>query len=282
MPLRLTLALVAFIMSFNTFAQSRIATINNHNIELLQIETTKSKTTVVFENGSRETLDKWSKVIEDIKNEATVFAYNRPGYGKSDETEALRDGRTIVEELRKTLQHQGLKPPYLLVGHSLGGLYMQLFARMYPQDVAGVVLVDAVHPGIIKKTADFPLYTRIAKKIFFKTVINQEIDQIFNTSEEVLALPWINKIPMERLINVPKSAGAIAVDFGVSNSGPQLVAMAEGLYPNANTTIVDSDHQIQVANPEVVVAAIRRIMSAKAIKEPIVKTQLSGTGIAVH
>lgn len=282
MLLRLTLAFVAFAISLNTYAQSRIEKINNHNIEVLQIETTKSKAIVVFENGSRETLDKWSKVIEDIKNEATIFAYNRPGYGKSDETEALRDGRTIVEELRKTLQHQGLKPPYLLAGHSLGGLYMQLFARMYPQDVAGVVLVDAVYPGVIKKTADFPLYTRIAKRIFFSKVINQEIDQIFNTGEEVLALPWANKIPVERLFNVPKSAGAIAVDFGVTDSGSKLAAMVEGLYPNANTTIVDSDHQIQVANPEVVVAAIRRIMTAKAIKEPIVKTQLNGTRITVY
>ena len=58
--------------------------------------------------------------------------------------------------------------PAVLVGHSMGGLYMQLFARRYPGELAGVVLVDAVYPGVIRKPEDFPLLTRGAKWLFFR------------------------------------------------------------------------------------------------------------------
>lgn len=251
----------SFFLAANVFAVNRIEIVDNRRVELFQATPTTPKVTIVFENGSRETMDKWDKVIEGIKNEAAIFAYNRPGYGKSDDVETPRDGRTIVEELRRTLKHQGLQPPYVLVGHSLGGLYMQLFARAYPQEVKGIVLVDALPPGLVKKTADFPLWTRIAKRVFLSSVANREIDQIYHTSEEALSLKWNDKIPMVRLINVPKSKDAVGIDFGAFNSDPKVREMINNMYPNAKTIVVDSDHQIQMANPEYVIDAIRTIAS---------------------
>ncbi len=261
MRFSLTVAILACSFSAHAHAETRIANIDGRNLELELIKAVTPTATVVFENGLRQTLDGWGAVIGAIKGNATVFAYNRPGYGKSDESQAPRDGRTIVEDLRKALRSQDLKPPYVLVGHSLGGLYMQLFARAHPQEVQGLVLVDALYPGVVMKPEDFPLYTRIARQVFFSKTVNREIDEINNTGVEVLAQPWDHKIPVIRLINVPKSAGAIAVDFGVINSGPNLRTMVEGLYPNAKTVIVDSDHQIQSANPEYVVDAIRNVLS---------------------
>ncbi|PRC93488.1 alpha/beta fold hydrolase [Solimicrobium silvestre] len=237
--------------------------VHGENIEQLKINTPQSHSVVVFENGARETLETWDKVIADISKDATVFAYNRPGYGRSETTSAPRDGRTIVEELRQILQQQGLKPPYLLVGHSMGGLYMQLFARMYPQEVQGVVLVDSLYPGIIKKPEDFPLYTRIAKYLFLNNTLAHEIDEIHHTGEIIQSLPWRDDIPMVRLFNVPKSAGAIGLDFGVVNDDPQTIAMVKALYPKARQVIVDSDHRIQAENPEFVISAIREVMAIK-------------------
>ncbi len=237
--------------------------VHGENVELLRIDAPKSHGVVVFENGARETLDTWDKVIAEISKDATVFAYNRHGYGHSTATSAARDGRTIVEELRQILQQQGLKPPYLLVGHSMGGLYVQLFARMYPQEVQGVVLVDSLYPGIIKRPEDFPLYTRIAKYLFLSNTVAREIDEIHQTGEMVQSLAWRDDIPMVRLFNVPKSAGAIGVDFGVINDDQQTVATVKALYPKARKVIVDSDHKIQAENPEVVTAAIREVMTLK-------------------
>lgn len=168
-----------------------------------------------------------------------------------------------MQELRQNLQARGLKPPYVLVGHSMGGLYMQLFARMYPQEVRGLVLVDAVFPGVIKKPEEFPLGTRIAKSLLVSRVMAQEIDQIHQTGEQVLKLPSPDHIPMVRLVNVPKSAGAIGVDLGVVNKDAATIAMVRAMYPKAHTVICDSDHRIQEANPELVVAAIREVMAAQ-------------------
>ncbi|MCY0912668.1 alpha/beta fold hydrolase [Massilia antarctica] len=240
-----------------------VDTVNGEKIELLRSDVPQSRGVVVFENGARETLDTWNNVIADIGKESTVFAYNRPGYGRSEATSARRDGRTIVERLRQVLQKQGLKPPYMLVGHSMGGLYMQLFARLYPQEVQGVVLVDSLYPGVIKRPEDFPLYTRIGKRLFLGDTVGREIDEIHHTGEIVQSLPCPDDIPMVRLFNVPKSAGAIGVDFGVINDDPQTVAALKAMYPKARKVIVDSDHRIQDANPELVVAAIRELMAQK-------------------
>ena len=192
-----------------------------------------SNVVVVFESGLRGTLDRWDKVLDAVSPSASVFAYNRPGYANSDATEAPRDGATIVRQLRQVLKHKGLAPPYVLVGHSLGGLYMQLFAKLYPDEVAGIVLVDALLPRVVKKTEEFPWTTRLAKNVFFSSTVGREVDSIYATGEQVLALPEIDNKPMIRLINVPKAATAIPVDFGAINRDPQNVAFVRALYPNA-------------------------------------------------
>jgi len=231
-------------------------------LEVLTLTQCAAKPVIVFENGSRETFDTWGKVIAAVSPDASVFAYNRPGYGNSAATDQPRDGLTIVNALRSTLQRQGMQPPYILVGHSLGGLYVQLFARAYPREVTGMILVDAVYPGVVKRTEDFPLHTRIAKRLFFNRTVNHEIDEIHRTGMQVLALPWTNQIAVERLINAPKGPGAIPVDFGAFNTGKTVKDAIDALYPSARTTIVDSDHRMQVANPEAVIDAIRRVMPA--------------------
>lgn len=235
-------------------------------IEQWSIKPADFRGTVIFENGSRADLEGWRAVFQALQPQAAaagwaLFAYNRPGIGQSEPTERPRDGRHIVTDLRGLLQQQGLKPPYVLVGHSLGGLYMQLFARQHPDEVKGLVLVDALYPGVIKKPQDFPFYTRWAKSLFLNAMAAREIDAIHATGEAVLALPWDARIPVMRLVNVPKSAGAIGVDMGLINSDPATIAKVRSLYPGAKTVVLDSDHQIQKANPEAVVQAIQEILS---------------------
>ncbi|WP_230404535.1 MULTISPECIES: alpha/beta fold hydrolase [Undibacterium] len=238
-------------------------TFQARQLETFTVVRPSSKAVLVFENGARETINKWEKVIQEVSTDSTVFAYNRPGYGRSDKTDAPRDGKTIVAELHQALQERGLKPPYILVGHSMGGLYMQLFAKTYPSEVQGVVLVDSLYPRIIKPAKDFPLLTKVGKNLFLHSMLQNEIDQIYPTGEQVLALPDIDQIPMIRLFNVPKSAGAIGVDFGVVNNDPETIQLVRGMYPKAKQVIVDSDHAIQTANPEYVVAAIREMQKGQ-------------------
>jgi pimeloyl-ACP methyl ester carboxylesterase len=101
---------------------------------------------IIFSSGLGDTLDSWRSVQAPIAAECgRTLAYNRAGYEGSDAATGPRDAETIVAELRAELQRRGIAPPYVLVGHSLGGLYMQYFARQFPEEVAGLVLVDSTH-----------------------------------------------------------------------------------------------------------------------------------------
>src|SRR5215467_11476206 len=103
---------------------------------------------VVLEAGGGLRMTTWKKVFPEIAAFTTVIAYNRAGFGRSGPAEAPRNGLTIVRELRTFLHDLGVRPPHVLVGHSLGGLYTQLFVRLHPDEVAGLVLVDPTHPFI--------------------------------------------------------------------------------------------------------------------------------------
>lgn len=226
-------------------ATASVDMIAGRQVESLTIKNPSANVSIVFENGLRATVDGWDKVIDSLVPDASIFAYNRPGYGNSQETDTARDGATIVEELRQTLRHKGLAPPYILVGHSLGGLYMQLFAKRYPQEVSGLVLVDPLLPGVVKKSEEFPVWTRGAKRLFFSSTVNKEIDAIHQTSEQVLSL----------------ASTAVGVDFGAFNKDQKTRELVSGLYPKAKRIVVDSDHQVQRQNPADVVNAIRNILA---------------------
>ena len=105
---------------------------------------------VVFEAGFAAMHLNWRKVQEAVSARAETVAYDRPGLGWSAGPVAERTPRRIAAELREMLRVAGVKGPYVLVGHSFGGLVMRRFALEYPEDVVGVVLVDPM------RTVDWP------------------------------------------------------------------------------------------------------------------------------
>jgi pimeloyl-ACP methyl ester carboxylesterase len=123
---------------------ARLATLNGHQVEVATAGT-GGGATVVFEAGLGDDWTPWDRVASQVSQHARVFAYSRPGYGASDPTASPRDPKQIVEELRVLLGSQGYAPPYVLVGHSMGGTYMELFAKSHPDEVVGAVLVDPRH-----------------------------------------------------------------------------------------------------------------------------------------
>ncbi len=101
--------------------------------------------TVLFESGIGQGKRNWAPVFNRVSELTRCVAYDRAGYGQSETSRLPRDGLQIVLELRDMLHTEGLGPPYVLVGHSLGGTMVKLFAKTWPDEVAGVVLVDARH-----------------------------------------------------------------------------------------------------------------------------------------
>ncbi|MFO1210687.1 MAG: alpha/beta hydrolase [Amaricoccus sp.] len=217
--------------------------------------------TVVFENGLGGSLDWWAKVIPTVSRETQVFAYDRPGTGGSDAVPGPRDGDRIVEELRRTLRAEGIAPPYILVGHSVGGLYVQLFARRYPREIAGLVLVDSTHPRQLEGAGareNWPAWANAAFSALTSEAAKAEMAAIPATGAALLALPPLTGKP----VIVLSASGPMRETSPLARDSNAKRADIVRLNPGARQVWVDSGHGIPLERPEAVIAAIEDVLSA--------------------
>jgi pimeloyl-ACP methyl ester carboxylesterase len=106
--------------------------------------------TVILDAGMGDSFMSWQKVQPGIAKFTRVCSYDRAGLGYSDSSPRPRASRVFVDELHRLLQHAGIFGPLVLVGHSMGGFDVRLYASVYRHeiagDVVGLVLVDSSHP----------------------------------------------------------------------------------------------------------------------------------------
>jgi len=221
--------------------------IDNQVIKYAQLD--NKEPTVVFDNGLGMGMKYWDEVFLEIGKTNTVFAYNR----KDDKILKNRSMSTDkVELLRKLLLKRGLNPPYVLVGHSLGGLYMQYFARRYPDEVIGLVLVDSTYPD------DFINHSNLPKKVEKQFKSLAEYTNSF--SQELLAFP-MTKVPVialvatnERMMTQKEELKPISESM-IENAKKHL-----SFYPNCTVQMVDTGHFVMYENPDVVSEAIKDML----------------------
>lgn len=119
---------------------------------------------VILESGATDSSRQWEKVQPEVAYTTRVCSYDRAGFGWSDPSSMPRSTRQMATELHTGLVKAGINPPYVLVGHSFGGLVTQIFASLYPDEVAGVVLDDSVHPDEVAKFPNhFPSSPTLAR-----------------------------------------------------------------------------------------------------------------------
>jgi pimeloyl-ACP methyl ester carboxylesterase len=102
--------------------------------------------TVILEAGGGHFSATWAWVQPTVAQVTRVCAYDRAGYGWSEPGPEPRDAQQIASELHALLDVAGVEPPYVLVGHSLGGIYVRIFNAQYPGEAIGMALIDATHP----------------------------------------------------------------------------------------------------------------------------------------
>lgn len=104
------------------------------------------KPSVVLINGSGGPMEGWHKIFSALSSTTTTFAYNRPGIGRSTKPLVPQTTGAMVDDLRRLLLAIRVPQPWVLVGHSFGGLVVNLFARLHPNEVSGVVMLEATAP----------------------------------------------------------------------------------------------------------------------------------------
>ncbi|MBJ7313392.1 alpha/beta fold hydrolase [Rugamonas sp. CCM 8940] len=217
---------------------------------------------VVFENGLMAKLGQWEPVFRSICQERSAFAYNRPGYGKSAAVASPRDGEHIAEELRALLRSKGLNPPYILVGHSIGGLYLQLYARRHPDEVKALVLVDSTHPQQFLGAGAYeqwPTLVRTSFKLLSSSVEMAEFKASMATGAQVLALP----APAGVRVMVLSAARPLGEKSAYADDANAKRKDIVRLYPGAQLQWVDSGAEIPLEKPEAVLAAIRAVAAGR-------------------
>jgi pimeloyl-ACP methyl ester carboxylesterase len=220
--------------------------------------------TVIFENGLGDTLEVWKDVQRSIATDcARTVAYNRAGYPGSDPARSARDAETIVAELRSELRSRGLTPPYVLVGHSLGGLYMQYFARQYADEVQGLVLVDSTHwnqqllLGAPTEQAD----RRGRVVLFMDFTARRELNDSATAGAQVRSSP-----PAERIPTIVLSSTGVFLGETPARRAEAARLQEEIVadFPGAQHIRVDgSGHYIQKERPDVVIDSVRALAGCK-------------------
>lgn len=217
---------------------------------------------VVFVSGLGDGHDAWTPVLSDVAAFTTAFAYDRAGYGHSPPAVGARDGAAIVAELRGRLASAGLRPPYVLVGHSLGGMYVELYARAYPKEVVGAVLVDLrTHDFGARCAAAFGAATCAPPDSMVAGLSAPSRAELAGepaTAREVAAAGPMPDIPLVVLTRT-EAGGDTAVFRLWQASQRELAASSRR---GRQVLVPKAAHYIQRDAPAAVVAAIREVVAS--------------------
>lgn len=227
--------------------------------------------TVIFESGFGTGMGTWRKVAPEVAKSARVVTYSRAGHGTSD---ARPEARTLLQssqELDQLISASKLNPPFILVGHSYGGLLARAFAARHPDQVAGMVLVDPAderfNPALRKldaarAAADDKQFAAIVPAKFQPEL--QQLQPVLDSGN----FPVAGKLPDVPVVVLTSVKQADKPEFFLET--PEAVAIKRGLHADflrqfsngSQVTTDKSGHNIQMEQPELVIAAVETVITA--------------------
>lgn len=250
------LTVLALYLPTRTQTFTRV-TVDGRSMRMLV--TGSGASTVVLENGLGGSLELWGKVQPEVSRFARTVSYDRAGAGLSDSGPLPRDGRRISTELRRALQAAAIAPPYVLVGASLGGPYVRIYAGLYPDDVAGIVLVDPT-PDTESDAAARPGFP--------------ELQAVPQTLEQARASRVPGGIPVFLIdavspLELPFSTDAIRAMRMRNRPALDAESLAYKQWletiPGSRLVVANSGHNVAQEQPELIVETIR--MALKNVAE---------------
>lgn len=244
-----TLALVGF--GFERIAQAgdaqrypppgRLVDIGGHRLDLLC--SGAGSPTIILEAGLGESALGWAQVQRSLARTARVCSYDRAGMAWSDRYTRPRTATNVADELQALLSASGESGPYVLVGHSIGGLFVRRFAAAYPHDVIGIVLVDPTDPEAIR-AAGYPWPAIVQSRI--QGILGElGVVRLFGRTlvpSAVGASPPSEVLDAVPIVYGPQSqATAVAeLDASVTSADEVLAADATGYLANLPLVVISS------------------------------------------
>ena len=224
---------------------------------------------VVLISGLRAPLDSWQAVFTPLSRSHAVIACNRPGVGRSSKPVAAQNGERVVADCLRLLEKLALAPPYVLVGHSIGGLYANLAARTVPASIAGVVLVESAFPHEDKLYEGLPrpLLLRafggaigLIEKLRGNAGRFAEVNFVEQTSAEVERAPPFPPVPLA-VVSGERSMPMVPAEATRIHRACQTRLLT--LSPHARQFLAPaSGHVPQLTEPDVVLEAVEWVLGA--------------------
>jgi pimeloyl-ACP methyl ester carboxylesterase len=248
--------------------------------------------TIVLEHGHRATYLDWYFVQPQIAKFARVCSYDRAGYGRSDPSPKQRIPSAMAEELHSLLHASGERPPYVLVGHSYGAMNAVMFAHKFPDDVAGLVLVDGSTPDslpgaswrtrlwirVMRFTIPFGLprwrgwcrsgpqevsANRAAltcRSQNFVTILREDAG-FEEARHEIRAISSLGNVPLVVIARDPAVGRNLEAESMHTEQQRELAKLSS----NSRFNVAEgSGHDVPLARPDVIVEAVKSLINLRA------------------
>lgn len=167
--------------------------VNIHGKPLHYVKKGQGNCTVVFQSGMGSGHGIWREIQDSLASDAVTLSYDRNGLGLSEANSTPATNDAISEELQLLLEKTNCPKPYILVGHSMAGIYLRPFIKQHEKDIVGIVFADASHPLQIKKASPELLQAlRVPSPWLIKFAMNTGVYRVLYSF-----VPMSAEIPMD-------------------------------------------------------------------------------------
>jgi pimeloyl-ACP methyl ester carboxylesterase len=229
--------------------------------------------TVVLVSGLEIPQANWDSVVPELAAKTTVVTYDRAGLGKSELGGVPTDGEQAAKDLHALLKISGVPGPFLLVGHSYGGMVVRLYASLYPEDMGGLILEDTQHEDNLIKMReilagkDLEAFDQfMGERLRTPEKPVSEADYSNMTRDELRKSRPLPRIPFVVLVcagraNAMKDLFSEAAIARLDQMDNALNRELAGLIPGGRLIMVEgTGHLIHVDKPGILIARVMEII----------------------
>jgi pimeloyl-ACP methyl ester carboxylesterase len=221
--------------------------------------------TIVLEASEGATVSEMRKLQETLAERTTTCAYDRANLGRSSSAPTPRTAKDVVDDLHALLAASAVPGPYLLVGHSTGGLFVQLYARMFPDQVVGVVAMNPqspAHPWLVEVNLIFTTQ-EYAGEIGYLGGENGESIDYLTSSEQLEAAPQPPDMPFEMLLSTDVQCAGDPICLKIQPIYERIMWEVTVAWQRGIFTQVVAGENIYSDDPDAVVAAVERVLASR-------------------